>query len=491
MNSFVQKVNTDQVVGKTFNGAVSWNTTNSTVLNFFKAIGQRGADLSKEFEQALNEDSKLAVRALLWSRDIRGGAGEREVFRKVFKSLQNGHLELVIRLIPHVAKYGRWDDLLVLSDPLARAAVFGEVKKALLEDKNGLCAKWMPRKGKVAAELRSFLGLTPKGYRKLLVNLTKVVETQMCAREWDAIVYDHVPSVAAARYQKTFYKHSPEAYKAYREGLTKVDPETGKTERKINASTLFPYDVIKSFWKGDKEVADATWEVLPDLLGDNSIVPIVDTSGSMGSWSYYGQRGAVKSSVSPLEVAVSLGLYVASKQKGAFRGMWMNFSTNPKLFQFIGPLSLSNMFAQMERNFHDWDGSTNVDAAFDRILEVAVNGNIPQEEMPKMLVILSDMEFDQSVGSGYGRPKVTNFDRAKQRFASAGYKLPQVVFWNINGRAYNNPVQMHETGTALVSGFSPAVFKSVLSNNLENYTPYNVMLDTLKNDRYDIEDLTV
>lgn len=482
MNKFVASVQNDQLYGKTFNGDTSFKTTGTRVLDLFKAVGQRGANLSKELDFAIMENKGLAYRTVLWTRDIRGGAGEREVFRNFLRHMEKHYLDDLLVMIPVVAEYGRWDDLLVFQTDLAKKAAFKVIKEAL-EAGNGLAAKWMPRKGKVAVELRSYLGYTPKRYRKTLVELTKVVESQMCAKEWDKIVYDHVPSVAAARYQKAFFKHSPEAYKAYRDGLVKVKPD-GTTERKINASAVFPYDVIKSWKSGDRQVADAQWAALKNFLGDDKILPMIDLSDSMNSWNYYGQRQVGKLSVTPMDIAISIGLYTSAKQSGAFQGTWLNFSTNPKLRKFTGDLTLTNMYQQL--NFSDWGGSTNVDAAFNLILRTAKNNNVPKEDMPTKLLIVSDMEFNCVGGSN-----TTAFGRAKAAFEAAGYNLPQVVFWNVNGRADNNPVQAHTTGTALVSGFSPAVFKAILSDKLDDFSPYNVMLETLNDKRYDVKGLTV
>lgn len=481
MNAFVQATEAQQNIGATFNGAVSLVNTGSRVLNLFKSVGQRGADLTKEFDLAVSEDRALALRTLLWTRDIRGGAGEREVVRKILRHMEQHYLDETLALIPKLPEYGRWDDLLVFQTVTARAVAFNAIKTAL-EEKNGLCAKWMPRKGADAVQLRKFLNWTPKRYRKTLATLSKTVEQNMCAQKWNEIVYDHVPSVAAARYQKTFFKHDPERYKAYREGLTKVDPETGKMERKVNAGAVFPYDVIKSIRNGDRQVAEAQWNALPNFLGEQKILSIVDVSVSMNSWGYYGQRAPIKSSVTPLDIALSLGLYTADKLSGAFEGMFMTFSTKPKIQKLTG--SIVDKLNQL-RTSH-WEMSTNVDAAFQAVLELGVKNKVPQADMPEVLLILSDMEFDACV-----RHTDTNFNLAKIRFEEAGYKLPKVVFWHINGRSDNNPVDAKEDGTALVSGFSPAIFKSILASDLEDFTPYNVMLKTLLVPRYDVSGLTV
>jgi len=484
MNKFVNSVANQDQVGSTFNGAATFSNSGSRVLNLFKAVGQRGADLSKEFDLASAENKNLALRTLLWTRDIRGGAGEREVARKILRHMEKNYTDELFAILPHWPEYGRWDDLLVFETEFVRNKAFKVIQDALAA-KNGLCAKWMPRKGKDAVALRNFLGWSPKRYRKTLVTLTKVVETPMCAREWKGITYDHVPSVAAARYQKAFFKHDPEGYKAYRDGLVKINPETGKTERKINAGAVFPYDVLKSLRNGDVAVSDAQWEALPNLLGDNKILPFIDLSSSMGSWGYYGQaHGRNGSTVTPMDIAVSIGCYTAGKQTGDFAGMWMGFSSRPRMNKMTGPLTLSNMVNQLD--FSDAYGSTNIEAAFNLVLQHAVRHNVPQSDMPKMILVVSDMEFDSQ------RAGLSDFafNNAKANFAAAGYDLPKVVFWHVNGRADNSPVKQDQLGSAMVSGFSPAIFKSILSDKLEDFSPYNVMLETLNAPRYSIEGLT-
>ena len=483
MNKFIAAVKKEAVLGETYNGALTLATSGSCVLDLFNAAGNRNVVLDKQFDLARDEDSKLAYRIALWTRDIRGGAGERQTFRNLLKHLEAHYADDLIKLLPKIPEVGRWDDLLVFETDKVKTEAFGMIKDAL-GDKHGLAAKWMPRKGTKAEELRRFMGLTPKSYRKLLVGLTKVVESQMCAKEWDKIVFDHVPSLASARYQKAFAKRCGDAYAVYKKGLVTVKAD-GTTERKINAAAVYPYDIVKSVRSGDRDVAKAQWNVLPNFLGDNKILPVVDVSGSMANWNYYGQRSPIKSKVTPMDVAISIGLYCADKQKGAFEGAFMTFSSKPKLQVLTG--DLVSKINQMERAH--WDMSTNVEAAFKEILDTAKRNQVDDADMPKVLLILSDMEFDSCAKDEAGEP-ITNYDRARALYAQAGYTLPTVVFWTINGRADNAPVAMHSTGTCLVSGFSPALFQSVLKTDMESYTPYNVMLDVLKNTKYDVEGLT-
>jgi hypothetical protein len=363
-----------------------------------------------------------------------------------------------MRVVPHVARLGRWDDLLVTTGK-PRTLAFGLIQSALCAD-DALCAKWMPRKGKDAEDLRAYMELTPKKYRKLLVNLSKTVETQMCAKDWASINYNHVPSVAAARYQKAFNKRDAARYQEYRASLEKNDGSA-----KINASAVYPYDVIRSMRNGDAKVAQAQWDALPNYMGEDSILPIVDVSGSMAV--------PASGSVTCLDVALSLGLYLADKNSGAFKDTFLTFSSKPQLVTLKG--NLKQKLWQM--NSSDWGMTTDLEAAFKEILRVAKNGKVSQEEMPSKVLILSDMQFNQCMRS----TSDSAFQMIDRMYEEAGYKRPDVIFWNLNNKN-GVPVSFDEKGTALISGFSPSIMKSVLSAS--ELTPRDMMLKVIMNENY-------
>ena len=462
----------NEAPARTKNGMKARKTSASAVLDFFgKAGSARGTDLGKEFAAAITDNQDLALRALLWTRDIRGGAGERSQFRNLLAKLETSDPTLAGRLMARVPELGRWDDLFAYTDPINRRKAFEMIREALTM-KNGLCAKWMPRKGSVAVELTKFLNLTPKQYRKLLVGLTQVVETQMCAKEWEAINFSHVPSVASARYQKAFGRNVGEAYGEYLRELQKAPEDRKDPKVKINAAAVYPYDVVKSVTKGNAAVANEQWKALPNYVGNARIMPMVDVSGSMGSLRY--SNGTVQ----PIDVAISLGLYLSEKNTSDFKDMFLTFSGSPKLEILKG--TLSQRVAQLEKA--NWDMNTNLHKAFNELLKVAVKGNVPAEDMPEMLLILSDMQFDSC----------TRFDDSaqemiKRKYAEAGYAVPKIVFWNLSMHGRDNtPVRYDDKGVCHVSGFSPAIMKAVLSvEELEDFTPFNVMVKTLMSDRYD------
>jgi hypothetical protein len=462
---------------RTTNGLNAWDNTSSKVLDLFSKIGSaRKVDLSKDFVAAMAENEDLAVRTLLWARDIREGSGERSTFRKLLAILESYNPSLAGRIMAKIPELGRWDDLFVYSDPLNRRKAKDMIANALREG-NGLAAKWMPRKGPVAVEMTKFLGLSPKAYRKLVVHLTSVVETQMCAKNWNEINFSHVPSVASARYQKAFGRNAKEAYSAYIAELKKP-VELRDPKVKINAAAVYPYDVVKSVVAGNAAVADAQWDALPNYVGDASILPLVDVSGSMGSLTY--TSGAFPM---PIHVAVSLGLYLSSKNVGKFKDLFLTFSGEPEFVNVKG--TLSQKMRQMETS--KWEMNTDFNKALKKILDLAVRHNIPKHEMPQMLLVLSDMQFDAATSyhNSYIKFDPKANDLVRDAYLRAGYNVPKIVYWNLNGSTKNTPVKFNDRDVASVSGFSPAIMKSILSSKLEKFTPYNVMLETLNKSRYD------
>ena len=465
-NAAVNAIN--EAPARTAHGMKARATTASKVLDYFgKAGSSRGTVLAAEFAGAIAEDRDLALRALLWTRDIRGGAGERKQFRDLLGKLDSADPRLARSIMFKVPEVGRWDDLFAYVDTENRKAAFDMIGAALAKG-DALCAKWMPRKGMEAVNLRNHLGLSPKQYRKTLVNLTKVVETQMCAKDWENIDFSHVPSLASARYQKAFGRNASEAYSKYVQELSKPVSERDP-KVKINAGAVYPYDVIKSVQRGNSAVANAQWNALPNYVGDAKILPMVDVSGSMTCGGYGGTP-------TPMDIAVSLGLYLSEKNTSDFKDLFLTFSSQPEMVHVKG--SLSDRISQMRRA--RWGFDTNLHRAFDEILKVAKNGRVAHEDMPQAILILSDMQFNSCA-----RYDDSALQMIQRKYREAGYEVPRIIFWNLNGTYGDNvPVRFDERGTAHVSGFSPAIMKSVLADDLEHFTPYNVMLKTLMNDRY-------
>ncbi len=468
MSTFVEAVKNQSA--RTENGMrARQSTANACVDLFFKIGASRGKDITKDFVAAYVENKDVALRIAQWARDIRGGSGERELYRQILKYLEKHDQDAALKLLTKTPELGRWDDIFVFTDPKLKWEAFTMLGNALRE-KNGLAAKWTPRQGKLAAEIRNHFGMSPKFYRKSLVELTNVVETQMCANDWDNINHSHVPSVAASRYKKAFVRHGHK-FAEYVEKL-----KNGDADVKVNAAAVYPYDILKgvasfnynaNYGKTELDHIVAQWEALPNYVGDASILPLVDVSGSMGVGIGGGKTTA-------MDVAVSLGLYLADKNKGKFKDTFLTFSTKPELLHLKG--NIVQKVQQMVSS--NWDMSTDLHKAMDKILSTAVSANVPQSEMPQMLLILSDMQFNACARFDH-----TAMQMIEQKFSDAGYKVPAIVFWNLNAKD-NVPVKHDKSGVALVSGFSPSIVKSVLSTDMDQFTPEGIMLKTVMVDRY-------
>jgi hypothetical protein len=447
------------------------STTSATVDLFYKIGASRGKNITGEFTAAYVENADVALRIAQWARDVRGGAGERQLFRDLLVHLEKTDPDAALALLAKVPEVGRWDDIFVFSTPALKTAAYTMLGDAL-RAQNGLAAKWTPRKGKIAAEVRAFFGMSPKQYRKSLVGMTTVVETQMCANDWDNINFSHVPSVAARNYKKAFGRHTP----LFAEYVAKL--VSGDKTVKVNANAIFPHDVLKGVIgsyraKLDKTETDhivAQWDALPNYVGDASIMPIVDVSGSMSC------PAGKNTSVTCMDVSISLGLYLADKNKGVFKDTFLTFSDKPELVTLKG--NIVQKVAQMSSS--DWEMSTNLHAAMDKILSVAVKGSVPASDMPAMLLILSDMQFNQCA-----KHDDSAMEMIERKFEAAGYSMPQIVFWNLNS-SDNVPVKADKSGAALVSGFSPSIMTSLLAADLEQFTPEGIMLKTVMVPRYDI-----
>ena len=470
MNTFVNAVVNQEA--RTENGMLArQSTANACVDLFFKIGASRGKDITKDFVAAYVENKEYALRIAQWVRDVRGGSGERELFRQILKYLDKHDPEAAKALLKKVPDIGRWDDIFVVetNKPFA-FTMLGDA----LREKNGLAAKWTPRQGPLAVEIRQFFGMSPKFYRKSLVELTKVVEQDMCAKNWDSINFSHVPSLAASRYKKAFFRNTPE-YAKYVAALVKGDDP----KVKVNASAVYPYDVLKgvinhygsvNYNATELALVVKQWEALENFVGDANVLPLVDVSGSMTC------AAGKNAGLSCLDVAVSLGLYLADKNTGKFKDTFLTFSGSPELLHLKG--NVVQKAQQMVKS--SWQMNTDLVKAMDKILKTAKDGAVPQEEMPEMLLILSDMQFDACARFDDSAMKMI-----ARKFEEAGYELPKIVFWNLNAKD-NVPVKYDTRGVALISGFSPAIMKAVLGGDTEQFTPEGVMLKAIMVDRYNL-----
>lgn len=457
----------------TENGMVTNSTSLNNCVDLFFQIGtMRGQDktrLINAFTKAFGENPLTAMRLLFWARDVRGGAGERQIFKDIIGYLAVNRTETLAKNLELISDFGRWDDLLVLVGTPLETAALTLIAKGLA-DKNQLCAKWMPRpnvgnreKKRQAKALRVFLGLSPKEYRKLLVENSNTVEQLMCGKEWGKIDYSKLPSKAMSDLMKAFSKHDCERFGAY---LTSVE----KGEAKINAGAVYPYDIVKNMHQGNIQGANVQWTALPNYMEGNTerLLPMVDVSESMSSASAGGS-----SSVTCMDVAISLGLYISERNVGPFKDSFITFTSTPTLQYLKG--SLSERYNQIKGPI-GYD--TNVEKAFTMLLAKAVEFKVSPEEMPTMILMLSDMEFNSSSVRGF-----TAQETVEHHYKNAGYEMPKLVYWNIKARGDDNkPVQFDKTGTALVSGFSPSLLTNLLAG--KEMTPISMMNSVIESERY-------
>lgn len=461
---FIQSLQTKDIT--TENGMPTNSSSFDRCLDLFFTIGAlRGANserILRYFIRAFNENKTAALRILFWSRDVIDGAGERNTFRIIFKWLCENHPDSVIKNLDYVNYLGRWDDMLVGLGSKCEDAICEKIKESL-EDGHQLCAKWMPRKGKTANILRKKFKMSPKEYRKLLVSNTNVVETKMCAKKWSEIDYTKLPSLAMSRYTKAFKVNDPVRYMQY-----VADLKVGKV--KVNAKAIYPYDVIKNLRMGNNDLAQEQWNALPNYMAEchDLVFPLVDVSASMEA------PVGNNPNLTCMDVALSLGLYISERNEGPFKDYFMTFSQNPHLVHTSG--SLKERMIQMENS--NWGMNTNLIKVFEKLLEQAKENNVRACDMPTKILILSDMEFDMAMRN----PKNSAMEEIENLYRENNYTLPKIVFWNIQSRGNNFPVSFDKQGTALVSGFSPSILKSVLKMDVAN--PHRVMLDTINDEKY-------
>lgn len=481
----------------TENGAVTNESTFSDCLDLFATIGalrrQNEDEIIFRFVRAFTENRDLAMKTLFYARDVRGGLGERRVFRTILGWLSKNEPEALKKNIPYIAEFGRFDDLLCLLHTPCEDEVIRVIRDQLHADLVGLSTggevsllgKWLPSENASAKATRNEarylmkkLGYTERQYRKATVALRKqirIIENNLRERDY-TFDYSKQPSKAMKKYHDAFFRNDRERYIEFLNSVQK-----GKV--KLHADTLYPYELVlpyihdRNFFAGsqkgfmrditedEKAYLNTTWQSLPHFGTDENALAIIDTSGSM----YY------RDPPLPAAVALSLGLYFAEHNKGAFQNHFIEFSHTPRLIEIKG-----ETFADRLRYVCSFNeiADTDLEAVFDLILSAAVRNHVPQEELPKKLVIISDMEFNACVENA----DLTNFENAKRKYAEHGCTLPEVVFWNVESRNRNLPVTRNEAGVALVSGCTPRLFEMV-EGDLKN--PYELMLEILSAERYE------
>ena len=467
----------------TENGAVTYASTQCACLDLFATIGAlRGAEdaeLQDRFVRAYTENPDLAMRLLFFARDIRGGIGERRVFRVMLKWLARHYPQSVEKNIKYIPVFGRFDDLLCLMGTPCERAALQSIEEQLNRDRAALetqgevslLAKWLPSVNasnadtvKQAKRIARALQMSDAAYRKLLTALRKkirILENSLREKDY-SFDYAKQPAKAMLQYRKAFLRNDAERYQAFLERVAQ-----GKET--LHTGTLTPYELIRPFFIGqvsgeERKAIDASWNALEDFTKRENALVVIDGSGSMYGWSQ----------PTPATVALSLGIYFAERNQGRFHNHFITFSERPQLVEIKGT-DIYDKVVYCSR-FNEV-ANTNLQRVFELILNTAVKHHLPQEEMPSKLYIISDMEFDACICDG----SLTNFRYAKKLFARHGYTLPEVVFWNVASRNRQQPVRQNEQGVALVSGASPRIFSMLQQGE---FSPYAFMLSVLGAERY-------
>lgn len=468
--SYLEELQKNSTITNT-KGGKYYSTTYDANLDIFAGISRYNDtdEIIKKFKKALAEDTTLALANLIYLLDIRSGKGERLLFKTIFRYLCQSEKELALKILPLIPEYGRWDYILEGLDTLIDAEVIEMIKKQLKEDENNenpsLMAKWLPShkthniRNETAKKLTKKLGITEKEYRLILTKIRKklkLIENNITNRDYESINFEKVPTKAMLKYRDCFSRNCNEKYIEY---LTLV--ENG--EKKINTTGLYCYEIIRNILLGlplDRKLLNAMWENQKDFLNgyDKNIMVIADTSGSMEDQNNL-----------PLSNSIGLAIYIAERNNGIFKDNFITFSENPQLVKIVGKDIVDKVY-----NFEFEVANTDIDKVFELLLKTAVQNETKQEELPSHLIIISDMEFDSGVNSKNG----TNFEGWKKSFEEKGYKLPKIIFWNVAANTQGIPATKYDNDVIMVSGFSTTILENIVT--LENYTPIDIMLDTLK-----------
>ncbi len=470
---------------RTENGAVTYASSQSFCLDLFADIGAirsaSDSEILSRFVKAYAEDADMAMKILFFGRDVRGGLGERRVFRVILRWLADHEIGSVCKNLALIPEYGRFDDLIVLlgtaCEPDAVEVIRRQLEQDLASDATvSLLAKWLPSVNasnldtvRAAKHLAQALGMTEAKYRKTLAQLRRrisILENNLREQDY-SFDYGKQPSRAMLKYQAAFLRHDSKRYTAYLQSVR-------RGEAVLHTGTLAPYDILmpcfrdgyagSSLSEAERQSMDVTWNALEDFTGGENALVVVDGSGSM----------YCPTSPMPAAVALSLGLYFAERNRGPFRNCFITFSEHPQLVEIQG-----QDIAEKVRYCASFNEVANTDLqkVFQLILTAALENRLGQEDLPARLYIVSDMEFDWCMDHA----DLTNFAYAKELFARHGYRLPEVIFWNVASRHGQQPVTKNQQGAALVSGCSPRLFTMMTQGNI---SPWQAMLDVVNSPRY-------
>ncbi len=509
---------------------------NGRIAFFFSVTRNLLDDIPRLYQLLAEADSENAKDALVLVFHLRncrkknGGKGERDLWRKCIQwYIDNGKSEMIEKNLSSVVEIGRWDDVLVCPggyNYMAKQLLddWDTIKSVQLSESSfptiSLAAKWAPsacmrtKKSKGKSRLmiealnrlmsESKICFREKEYRQMLSALRKhlkVLERTMCDNNWDKIDFNSVSSNAMQLYGKknisdgkeikrrritfertpkpgAFLRHCKESFIQWSEGLKMGKNAIGESV-KVNASQLFPHEIVKEVWKmKDSEenlILEAQWKVIEEDVKSRGILNnclfVTDVSGSM-------LQVIDNSNTTAMDIAISLSLLGSRCSSGSFKNQLVTFSSSPSFFQ----VPEGNLIGAV-KSIHcmEWGISTNLQSVFEMILSHAYMFNISESEMPKTLCIISDMEFDIATKSN----DTTNYQEIKQKYADAGFKLPTICFWNVASHSNQFPVVANDSGTILLSGYSSSMLSLIMSHGMSSeINPWTIVQQILESDAY-------
>lgn len=475
----------------TDNGREAFSRTGSRLVDLFGRAGSMRGVSEKEkaslFDMAYAENAEAAMRLLFYIRDIRGGYGERDTFRTMLKHIANVNPKAVERNLWAVLEFGRADDLYALIGTKAEEDMWVFMQKQFRLDVENMRAgksisllvKWIananskqPRTRELGLKTAYHLGYDKRHiaeYRKLTASMRRYLdlpEVKMADNRWDEIEYAKCASQCIIKYRRAMSKHSPERWTEYIEGV-----KSGA--KKMNVGTLTPCDIVRRLRvdssMDEREELEVMWNNLADIV-DGNVLVVCDTSGSMYSGS---------GSVPPYIVAFSLALYFAERNKGDLKNKFITFSRIPEVVSICGTTLYDKIHNIFKAN---WGQNTDLDAVFRLVLEICVHNDIKQEEMPKSILVISDMEIDRADGSYTSSAGLPFYEEVKRMYEGAGYKLPNLTFWNVNAENSTFLVDCNTDNVTLVSGYSVNVFRNIM-RAIET-SPYEMVMDVVNSERY-------
>lgn len=515
MNEFQNEINRTNSLQYTENGATGHSTTGNELVDLnFKVPSFRSGVKTNElltFEAAMRNNLSYAIKWLFFLRDVREGLGEKRAFVEFFSRFFTFDKNKATKVISLVGEYGRWKDIFDIINHVnnneLKSVCFNIVKEQLKNDIDNftagksisLLAKWIPSINAsdsvrpMALKLRKYLGLSNKEYRKMLSKLRAhigIVETMTCSNQWGNINYESVPSKANLRYKDAFLKHDSERRKTF---LDAVLDTTSENKPKINASVLYPHEIWSKYtqtsgsrWVNYREISldkslEALWQNLKEVQSCGNTMVVCDGSGSMES-------SISGSSVRAIDVSRSLSVYFAERCEGEFKNKFIEFSSHPQFIDINGCNTLLDKINHVAK-YTDCS-NTDIEKVFMLLLNTAKKYQMKQSDLPERILIISDMEFDNATtinrwSGNFQSHMDTLFDNITREYNSAGYKMPRLVFWNVNSRTNTIPVTENESGVALISGFSVNIVRMVMSGKTD---PWLVLKETLDSERYSLVD---